>query len=238
MITCFSPPNSACIKQVTSFEELLRTPFSEGINALCWPRGLTGDFGEVVRLLGDGAGEAITVLDETRLRALPVSAAGRVAIEHMLEDQSRLREQELEPVLNCIHGYPRDEEGGPVQTDVFSYHVDSAPIEVSTWLCTYYGPTSEGLPNAEAQRRIDVPETRAELLRIFGGVDDAEFEAFLNENFYDLHYIPKVGARPYSFGVGQLWRIAVEHPGCVVPPCIHRAPKTIPGDPARLLLIS
>jgi hypothetical protein len=30
----------------------------------------------------------------------------------------------------------------------------------------------------------------------------------------------------------------VEYDGSPVPPCIHRAPDTRPGDPPRLLLIS
>jgi len=225
------------IKRVGSFLELLNTPFANGMNALCWPRVLAGDFGEVVALLGDGDGEAMTVLDEARLRALPVSAAGRVAVDVMLEDLRMLRSQELDPVLNCIHGYPRDEDAGPVVTDVFSFHADSAPVEAATWLCTYHGPPSEGLLNEEARRRVDLPETRAELWTLFGGTDEAEFREFLSEHCYDLHYAPVEGARPYSFGIGNLWRIAVEHPGSPVPPCIHRAPETEPGQ-ARLLLIS
>ncbi len=228
---------SARIRQVGSFAELLATPFANGVNALCWPRVLAGDFAEVVALLGEGAGEPITVLDEEQLRALPLSAAGRLAAEAMLEDWRRLRAQDLDPVLNCIHGYPRDEEDGPMVTDVFSYHADSAPVEAATWLCTYFGPSSEGLANEEAVRRVDLPETRAALWKLYGGADEAEFQVFLNENCYDLHYAPMPGARPYAFGVGNLWRIAVEHPGSPVPPCIHRAPETKPGQ-KRLLLIS
>ncbi|MEY4487845.1 MAG: hypothetical protein RIQ79_353 [Verrucomicrobiota bacterium] len=225
-------------KLVNSFQELLNTPFEAGVNALCWPRVLEGDFSEVVVLLGDGEGEAITVLDEARLRALPLSAAGRLAVEVMLGDLRMLKAHELDPVLNCIHGYPRDEEAGPVVTDVFSYHADSAPIAAATWLCTYHGPSSEGLANEDAMRRVDLPETRAELWKLFGGTDETEFREFLNENCYDLHYAPVAGARPYSFGVGNLWRIAVDYPGSPVPPCIHRAPDTQPGQAARLLLIS
>jgi hypothetical protein len=193
--------------------------------------------GEVVALLGDGEGEAITVLDEARLRALPLSAAGRVAVDVMLEDLRLLREAELDPVLNCIHGYPRDEDEGPVATDVFSFHADSAPVVAATWLCTYHGPASEGLANEEVVRKVDLPETRAELWKLYGGTDEAGFREFLNECCYDLHYAPVAGARPYSFGVGNLWKIAVEHPGCPVPPCVHRAPETKPGE-KRLLLIS
>jgi hypothetical protein len=225
------------IKQVESFQELLTTPFSDGVNALCWPRALEGDFAEVVALLGDGAGEAITVLDESGLRALPLSAAGRVAVEVMLEDLRMLRAQELDPVLNCIHGYPRDDDAGPVVTDVFSFHADSAPVAAATWLCTYHGPSSEGLLNEEARRRVDLPKTRAELWQLYGGTDEAEFREFLNENCYDLHYAPAEGARPFSVGGGNLWRIAVDYPESPVPPCVHRAPETAPGQ-ARLLLIS
>jgi hypothetical protein len=155
----------------------------------------------------------------------------------MLEDQRLLRERDLDPVLNCIHGYPRDEDAGPVPTDVFSFHVDSAPVEADTWLCTYYGPASDGLLNEEALRRVDHPPTRAELLKLFGGEDNDDFKEFLHDHCYDLHYAPLPGAKPYSFGLGNLWRIAAEYPGSPVPPCIHRAPATLPGQ-ARLLLIS
>lgn len=139
-------------------------------------------------------------------------------------------------MLNCIHGYPRDEAPGPIPTDVFSFHADSAPVPADTWLCTYHGACSEGLRNEDAQRRIDDPATRAALLEQFGGADDAGFREFLHENCYDLHYAAKRGAQPYAFGQFNLWRIAVEYPGSPVAPCIHRAPATVPGEP-RLLLI-
>jgi hypothetical protein len=40
------------VRVVTSFDELVATPFADGVNALCWPRQLDGDFAEVVRQLG------------------------------------------------------------------------------------------------------------------------------------------------------------------------------------------
>ena len=229
------PPDYARVRRVKSFHELLTTPFAEGVNALCWPRVLPGDFAEVVARLG--AGEGIETLDDARLASLPVSAAGRLAVEAMLEDARLLRECGRDPVLNCIHGYPRDEDAGVVRTDVFSFHADSAPVEADTWLCTYQGTASEGLRNDEARRRVDIPETRAELLKEYGGEDDGGFGEYLAENCYDLHYAPAAQARPFSFGVGNLWRIAVEWPGSAVPPCLHRAPETAPGEPPRLLLI-
>ncbi len=230
------PPGYARIRLVNSFAELIAARFEGGVNAFCWPRTLEGNFGEVVKRLG--AGDGITTLDDARLRSLPVSAAGRAAVEILLEDQRLLREHERDPVLNCIHDYPRDEDAGPVPTDVFSFHADSAPVEADTWLCTYHGPASEGLRNDEAIRRVDIPETRAALLEIFGGKDDDDFREYLNEHCYDLHYAPLPHARPFSFGLGNLWRIAVDWPGSPVPPSIHRAPETLPGQPPRLLLIS
>jgi hypothetical protein len=231
------PPHDNRIKMVHSFEELVTTAFADGVNALCWQRTLVGDFGEVVAKLA--VRDGITTLDEEQLEALAVSEAGRVAIEVLLEDLRLLKARDLEPSLDCIDGYLRDEEPGPVPTDVYSFHVDSATVEADTYLCTYHGLASEGLRNEDAVRRVDVPETRAELLKLFGGEEGEAFEEYLQENCYDLHYVPvSPDVRSYGFGVGNLWRIATLHPGCPVPPCIHRAPETGPGDAVRLLLIS
>jgi len=236
MPTFTPPPGYTRIKVVKSFEELVSTPFGNGVNALCWERTLAGDFGEVVERLGEG--EGIATLDEARLGALGLSAAGRAAVAVLLEDLRLLGDLGLSPILDCIRSYPRDDDAGPVRTDVYSWHVDSATVEADTWLCTYFGATSEALRNDEAQRRVDIAETRAELLKTFGGEDDAGFAEFLRENCYDLHYAAAPHAQPIPFGVGNLWRIATEWPGSPVPPCIHRAPETQPDEPPRLLLIS
>lgn len=203
-----------------------------GVNALCWERTLPGDFAAVARALPRGE-EPIVALDAARLGGLALSEAGRVAAGVMLEDFRRLRDLELTPELNAIWDYPRDVDA-IVPTDVFSWHVDSATAPADTWLCTYFGAASEGLPNAEARRRVEDPETWAALRREFGGTDETEFAAWLAENCYDLHY----EARPWSFGVGHLWRIAAEYEGSPVLPCIHRAPATVAGAGPRLLLIS
>jgi len=236
MIPTAPLPKRAGVAYVGSFAELLATPLSAGVNALCWPRVLSGDYAAVAASLAGG--EAIDPLDETRLLALDVGPAGRVAVQQLLADLRLLRDQGLEPALNCINGYPRDEAAGLIATDVFSFHADSAPFAADTWLCTYFGPASEGLSPGDAVRRVDQPATRAALLKAFGGADGAEFREFLQENCYDLHYVPKPGAQPYGFGLGNLWRIATDYPGSPVPPCVHRAPSTRPGDPPRLLLIS
>ena len=235
MIPFSLPPDYPRIKRVRSFQELVATPFADGVNALCWERVLPGDFGEVVQRLG--VSEDVTPIEEARLRELAVSAAGRVAIEWLLEDQRLLREHGAAPVLNCFLSYPREEDPVVVPTDVYSFHADRAPVEADTFLCTYHGAASEGLRNEEAQRRVDQPETRAELLKLFGGADNTEFREFLAENCYDLHYAPVPAAQPFSFGVGNLWRIATDWPGSPVPPCLHRAPENLPGQSARLLLI-
>jgi hypothetical protein len=229
------PKDDNRIKTVGSFAELAATPFADVVNALCWPRTLSGDFGEVVTRLG--AGDGIMPLDEPCLEKLVLSEAGRTARDILLADLRLLREQGLAPELNCIHRYPCDDATATVPTDVYSFHADSAPIEAATWLCTYHGPASEGLRNEEAQRRVDISATRAALLQEYGGADDEGFREFLHEHCYDLHYAPRPLASPFSFGLGHLWRIAVDWPGSPVPPCLHRAPATRPGE-ARLLLIS
>lgn len=232
----FLPADYPRIKVVGSFDELVGTPFANGINALCWQRELDGDFGEVLRHLT--IQEGITTLDEAALSALCPSGKGKVAVAAMLKDLRLLRDAGLDPVLDCVNGYLRDDGDGPVLTDVYSFHADSSPVETDTYLCTYHGASSEGLRNDEALRKVDIPEIRAALLASFGGSDDAVFREHLSECCYDLHYAPLEAARPFSFGVGNLWRIAVEYPESPVPPCIHRAPQTQPGDPSRLLLIS
>lgn len=229
-----TPPNDR-VRIVSSFEELLDTRFADGVNALCWPRVLEGDFAEVLNHLDVEPG--ITALEADRLQALPLSADGRKAVSAMLGDAALLQDCGLQPELNCIHGYTHDIDSGPMRTDVCSFHADSATVEADTWLCTYIGASSEGLLNEEALRRAELPETRALLWKLYGGTDEAGFAEWLNDHFYDLHYAALPGARPYSFGIHHLWRIATEHPGCAVPPCIHRAPDPVPGQ-KRLLLIS
>ncbi|MDI1313718.1 MAG: hypothetical protein PSV43_16240, partial [Prosthecobacter sp.] len=181
------------------------TPMCDGINALCWQRTLAGDFGEIVEKLRVGKG--ITSIDEDRLLALDLSDAGRVAREVLLQDLGLLRGRELQPSLDCINGYVNEIESELLRTDVQSWHVDSATVEADTYLCTYFGAASEGLRNEEAMRRVDVPELREELLGLYDGGEGAGFIEFLNENYLDLHYKPLPDARPFSFGLGHLWRI-------------------------------
>ncbi len=223
------------IRTVASFDELLDTPLTEPVNAVCWQRQLDGDFAEVVRLLA--ARDGVTTIDEDLLRALPLGKAGQLAAATLIADLAQLRARGHEPVLECIRGYPRDDDS-PLPTDVYSFHVDSATVPTDTILCSYTAPASEGLRNDEAQRQIDVPAVRARLLAHFGGRDDAEFVAYVRANFFDLHYAARAGTRPFSFGVGNLWRLAVAHPLAAVVPCIHRAPSTAPAALPRLLLIS
>ncbi len=230
------PADYARIRLISSFAELVGTPLTHGVNALCWPRALPGDFAEVAALLARDE-EGIHALDEEELRALPVSAAGRLAIDAMLADFHLLRDRQLDPVLNYLNGGEHDDPDAIVATDVFSWHADRAPVPADTYLCTYFGPTSEGLRNEAARRRVDDPATRAALLKAYGGADDEGFREFLAVHCYDLHYAAAPNAEPFSFGHFNLWRIALAYPGNPVPPCVHRAPETRPGE-VRLLLIS
>jgi len=223
------------IRQVRSFEELWSTRFDDGVNALCWERTLPGDYAEVIAKLGPG--EGIVVLEDERIRSLELTPAGQLAAEAMLADQQLLRDHDLVPSLNCVYDCVCGFDAGTVPTDVTSFHVDSAPVEVDTWLCTYFGASSEGLRNEDALLKVEITEIREQLLKEYGGADDAGFAEFLHEHSYDSHYAPKPGATPYPFGTFALWRIATRWPDSPVPPCIHRAPENHPDSP-RLLLIS
>lgn len=223
------------IKIVASFEELVATPFENGVNALCWQRDLAGDFAEVTAAIG--ADDDIVTLDPDSLKALraELSPAGQAAVDVMLADYALLEGRGLDPCLDCIPAYPRDDVCGVIRTDVYSFHADRAPVQADTYLCTYIGASSEGVPNEHAVKHIDIADTRAAVL---AGYDGDDFAAYVREHSYDLHYRADDNAAIYRFGIGYLWRIAIEYPGCPVPPCIHRAPAQKAGDPARLLLIS
>lgn len=227
---------STRIRFVASFDELASTPFSGDVNALCWPRRLTGDFEEVAARLDPAPG--ITTIADDTLKALKLTPAGSVAREVMLADLETLREHGLAPVLDHVRAHPRAAAHGPIPTDVYSFHVDRATDPLDTFVCTYTGASTQALPNELAVRRIDVAETRAELLQHYGGADDEHFAAWLTEHFYDLHYAVLAGAEPYAFGLGSMWRIAIDYPDCPVLPCVHRAPLATPGAADRLLLLS
>jgi hypothetical protein len=219
------------IHKVTSFQELISTPFAGEINAMCWNRNLTGDFFEIIRkieLTGN-----ITVIEEDELHSLQLSEQGLLAREILLNDLQLLKDHGASPVLNVIKHYDRDESFFP--TDVYSFHVDRSPVPTDTFLCTYYGDSSDILPNAQGIQKILVPELRNELRKLYEGPEEG-FDAFLTENFFDLHYQALPGAHPISLGTGKLWRLAVDHPDSQVPPCLHRAPEEKSGQ-NRLLLI-
>lgn len=233
----FIPPTDyARVKVVTSFDALVTTPFAGDVNAVCWVRSLPGDFDELAEQLRSCQGRMD--LTDSILASLTLTAAGRTAADMLLRDQDWLRALGVSPSLECISDYLRDDPAKLIATDVYSFHVDRAPVAIDTYLCSYNAPTSEILRNDEAQQKIDIPEIRAKLLDVFEGADDAEFNEYLADNCFDLHYLPGTEARPISCGVGNLWRLACQYPGCPVPPCIHRAPVTVPGQPPRLLLIS
>ncbi|HLT49608.1 MAG TPA: hypothetical protein VKZ90_04090 [Aequorivita sp.] len=180
--------------------------------------------------------ENIATLGEEELRELKLSEQGQLARETLLNDLKLLTAHGASPTLNVIKYYERDDALPFFPTDVYSFHVDRAPIPTDTFLCTYYGAPSDILPNKQGVQKVLIPEIRAELQKIYDGADDAGFEAFLKEYFFDLHYQALPQAEPISLGIGHLWRLAIDHPESKVPPCLHRAPKEKDGQP-RLLMI-
>ncbi|MFT3706817.1 MAG: DUF1826 domain-containing protein [Archangium sp.] len=195
------------------------------MNAVCLQRQLDADFERIAAAFAERAeGEGgVLELDEPLLRA--ERGLDQRAVEALLRDLTRLEELGRQPQLNVITRYPRDLRGLPISIDVHSFHVDRAPIETDTFLCTYAGASSELLDNAFATRLID-DEAIVRALR----------EHDVSDESFELHYRMKPGAVPLSLGVGSLWRLAVDWPGAKVPPCIHRAP--LPDGRARLLLIA
>lgn len=220
------------IYYVRNFQDLVATPFNKEMNAICWSRELKGDFAEIVSKVALNGN--ITEIEQEELRDLQLSEQGQFAREILLNDLELLKAHGASPVLNVITHYEQDDTYPFFPTDVYSFHVDRSPIPTDTFLCTYYGDPSEILPNSQGLKKVLIPEIRDELKKVYQGPDE-DFDSFLSDHFFDLHYQAKPGARPISLGVGNLWRLAVDHPGSKVPPCLHRAPREKSGK--RLLLI-
>jgi len=221
------------IEVVSTFPELVNSNFQADMNALCWHRNLVGDFKEIVAKLE--LKENITEVSIEDLLALQLSEDGHLAREIILRDIQLLTDFGASPTLNLLKCYERDEELDFISTDVYSYHVDRSPIETDTFLCTYHGAASDIVANDQVEQKILIPEIREQLKKLHDG-PEAEFETFLEEYFFDLHYQPKPNAKPMNLGSGHLWRLAVDHPTQKVLPCVHRAPVEKDGE-YRLLLI-
>jgi hypothetical protein len=225
--------DSSQIGMVSTFSELVNTDFKGERNALCWNRNLEGDFAAIVGQLQ--INENMTEVYPKDLLALQLSEKGNIAREIILNDLRLLADFGASPSLNLLKCYERDDEFDFISTDVYSFHVDRSPIATDTFLCSYHGAASDIIPNAQAEQKILMPEIREKLAALHKGPSE-EFENFLKENYFDLHYQAKPHVAPINLGLGHLWRLAVDHPKQQVLPCIHRAPIEKDGE-YRLLLI-
>jgi hypothetical protein len=218
---------------VSTFSELVNTHFQGDMNAVCWYRNLVGDFKEIVSKLQ--LKENITEVSIEDLLDLQLSENGNMAREIILNDLQLLADFGALPSLNLLKCYERDEELDFFSTDVYSFHVDRSPIGTDTFLCTYHGAASDIIPNHQVEQKILIPEIREKLKELHDG-PETEFETFLKDYFFDLHYQPKPNAKPVNLGQGHLWRLAVDHPAQQVLPCVHRAPVENDGE-YRLMII-
>lgn len=221
------------VKVVASFQELSETPYSDQKNAICWERKLEGDFNEIVDKLN--LDEDITIITTDDLMELQLSTQGDLARKIILSDIENLSNIGAQPTLNLLKAYERDDVFDFISTDVYSYHVDRSPVPTHTFLCTYFGAASDIIRNEDVVQKIQIAAVR-EQLKKYHSPEDGTFEEFLAENFFDLHYQANEDAKPTNLGIGNLWRLAVDHPQQTVEPCVHRAPKENPGE-YRLLLI-
>ena len=218
---------------VSTFSELVNSNFKGAMNAICWHRNLEGDFKEVVSKLQ--LKENITEIAIEDLLVLQLSEKGIMARQTILTDLQLLTNSGALPSLNLLKCYQRDEELAFISTDVYSYHIDRSPVETDTFLCTYHGAASDILPNDQVEQKILIPEIREQLRELHDGSEE-EFETFLKDYFFDLHYQPKPNAEPINLETGHLWRLAVDHPTQQALPCVHRAPLENDGE-YRLLII-
>jgi hypothetical protein len=146
------------IDSVTDFQELVSRPFQGEINAFCWTRKLKGDFSEIIKKVE--LTENMVVLEQEQLYELQLSEQGQIAREIIINDLKLLKAHGASPILNLINYYERDDSFPFFPTDVYSFHVDRSPIPTDTFLCTYYGASSEILPNSEGTQKVLIPEIR------------------------------------------------------------------------------
>ena len=190
--------NNSQIKTVSTFSDLIHTDFKGEMNALCWHRNLDGDFNEIVTQLS--LKENITEVDREDLIALQLSESGNTAREIILNDLQLLADFGASPSLNLLKCYERDDEFDFISTDVYSFHVDRSPIATDIFLCTYHGAASDIVSNSQAEQKILIPEIRTKLKELHDGPAE-EFEDFLKENYFDLHYQLNADAEPVNLGL-------------------------------------
>ena len=229
MVSKFS--SNPQIKIFDNFVDLVTTSFVGLVNAHCWQRDLNGDFEEIVRKLS--LKEEITEISIDELLRLNLSEQGNRARNLIINDIELLTKHGAQPSLNLLKSYEKDTEFDFISTDVYSFHVDRSPFASDTFLCTYFGASSDIIPNHQATQKIKIPEIRKKLNDFYDG-PESEFDDFLKENFFDLHYQADDEASIINLGNGHLWRLSV-YPNQKVPPCIHRAPTE--NEEFRLLLI-
>jgi len=93
-------PVNSQIEVVRTFDEIVKRPFRDILNAICWHRNLSGDFSEILSKLQFK--ENITDIPVKTLSTLKLSHHGNMAREIILNDMASLEDFGAMPKLNLL----------------------------------------------------------------------------------------------------------------------------------------
>ena len=215
-------------------------------NVILHRRKLRGDFNALAAHL---AGNKKVTIDRSLRREDVVKAEkelkgkAKKAAQEILADIDMLaREGYHSTKLRLIgdegyrmdHGYDLKKGSG-----VSLFHFDGGQPLKGRVLTAYAGATTQGIAPEDCIRFVDIPKFQQDLIGRFGQdhVDPKELAALMKRSIADIR-LPKPGAIPYAFSVGDIFRHAVRDNKAGVTPHLHRAPPMTTGAKPRLLLVA
>ncbi len=213
----YVPKDYDLLKVVGSLKDMFNAGVGEVCNVVLFPRKkLSGDFNGLARRLwkdfGDPNDLEFPELHKEDLEQVVTSLRGRqkIACQKIIDDIVTFESHGFHGGLRLIvpDSYMK------VNAAVHEFHGDVA--EGHRLMCCYNAPVTEALRNDEAVYKG--------IRTTVSGRNEKEFPV----------YKPEKGAKPFSFGVGDIW-YQVSNYWSDVDAFIHRAVETKAGDPPRLL---